>query len=211
MDLLEVINKCSDSLRRVKEASIKYGGHQEECELSSIIFIIRGDEPQVGLVVDDDEMRAAFKIAAMNFMPDALVVTRDGWSLKHKRRELCIVAVGRDGEVLWKVYPYAVVGTLFLSNGFEVPDEMPFLDGETVQDEMREIIRCVEEPPLHMSQFWPDKDRAVAEMDTILAKGLEQDAPERFKGVIQQVQLYSQCGTSRQDVLLNAGIPVVLM
>lgn len=208
MDLLEVINHCAESHRRVKEHSIKYNGHQEECELNSVILVIRKGEPQCGLIIDDCEMKAAFAVAATTFNPDALVLTRDGVSLKNNRRELSTIAVSRDGEILWKLYPYAVVGTMFLGNGFEVPDEMPMLEAERVSGDMQRLMAEAASPPLHMSQFWPDEERAMAEMDTIIAKQLR-EAPGQFEGAIQQIQLFSQCGTGRQEVLVRSGIPVV--
>lgn len=211
MDLLEVINDCAESHRRVKEHSIKYGGHGDGCELHTVILVVRNGNPEVGLIVNDEAIKEAFTIAATTFRPDALVLTRDGVSTRNKRPELSTIAIGNSGEILWKIYPYAVVGDMFLSNGFEVPEEFPMEQGDRVAESMRELMKHnLTEGALQYSQYWPDPEKAQAELDTFIAKSFEHGAPENLKASIQMIQLFSRANTGRQTVLLDAGLPVVL-
>lgn len=215
MDLLEITNNCADAIRHTKEHSITSGGHGEGCELATTVLVIRDDFPEVGLTVDDDEIKAGFRVGANIFAADAIVLAVDGKSLRPAdkgRRQILTIAADRSGEILWKTQPYAVVGSLVIFPGAEVPDELPAFatGGMDVMAEIRGIMSETAMMPLHMSKYWPDEERARAELDITISKSIQQQAGLMNRAV-DGIQLYSRVASPRQEVLSSAGIPVVFL
>lgn len=209
MDLLEVTNHCFEAHRRIKERVVRDVCHDEDCTLATGIVAIRNGDPEASLTVADGLTSTGFEIAASTLDPEVLVVARDGISLVTGRRELCTIAVSRAGEIMWKIWPYEVVGTMLLSNGAEVPDQMPMVNPDAVADDMRRMMGAATAAPLNMSHYWPDEERARAEMDVVVAKGLE-SSPGHLEGIVLGVQLHAHAGTPRQEILLKSGLPMVL-
>lgn len=210
MDLLEITNRVADSMRRIKENNVRDNGCTYE--LDTMVHVFRDGLPHVGLRVHDNEIAFAFRLARKIFFADAISIGVDGTSSVRHREELMTVTASKDGEIMWKVQPYATVGRMLICPGAEVTDKLPLAEPDRVEEEMRAILAEPDnEVPWELSKF-PDLERAQAELDAATAVRIRtMQADGELPGAVKGIVLYAPAPSPRLDILTAAGFPVMFL